>query len=341
MKGIKHTHQSTGRALLAAAAIMLAAMHAFAGAEGVDSTDVDRAARVAYRSVQEPLNLPEYDFSELPRDYKLSDVEVFADTVDARHLQLDTTVHVVMEKGHYARGTQQSIYSLPYSLTGRCYDWKRLWVNTGVLTGAFVGTLFVLELLPEDATSWNRASLQDVPLFTRWRNHVLRDGPEWDHDKFIFNYVLHPYAGAAYFMAARSCGFNFYQSLLYSTLISNVGWEFGIEAFMERPSYQDLFITPLVGSAIGEGFYRLKRKIVDNNYHLLGSRFLGNVVAFLIDPVNEIVGYFGHNPARQVGHERAWECEAATLGAKAYPRKAPTTVSFVPGPTSLSLTVNF
>lgn len=198
------------------------------------------------------------------------------------------------------KGTKVSIYDLPYSVTGRSYDWPRLWINTGVLVGAFVGTLAVLECLPEDATSWNRAELQDVPLGRRWDKHVIKEGPEWDHDKFIFNYVLHPYAGAAYFMAARSCGFNMWQSLLYCSLISNVGWEYGIEAFMERPSIQDLIITPVVGSAIGEGFYRVKRHLVANDYCLFGSSVLGNIVAFFIDPVNEVVGLFAGNPARRV-----------------------------------------
>lgn len=101
-----------------------------------------------------------------------------------------------------------NIYDLPYSLAGKCYDWKRLWINTATLCWAFVGSLIVLECLSEDATSWNRASLQKIPLFKRWRLHVIDEGPEWDHDKFFFNYLLHPYAGAAYFMAARSCGFH-------------------------------------------------------------------------------------------------------------------------------------
>lgn len=192
-----------------------------------------------------------------------------------------------------------TIYDRPYSVTGRCYDWKRLWINTATLGGAFVGSLLVLECLPEDATSWNRAELQDVPLFKRWSNHVLKKGPEWDHDKFYFNYILHPYAGAAYFMAARSCGFNMWQSLLYCTCVSTIGWEFGIEAFMERPSIQDIFITPIVGSLIGEGFYKLKRMIVDNGYRLAGSKVLGNIVAFLIDPVNEVIGLFAGNPCRR------------------------------------------
>jgi len=165
-----------------------------------------------------------------------------------------------------------SLYELPYSVTGESRDWHRLWINTATLSGAFVGTLLVLECLPEDATSWNRAELQDVPLFKRWHNHVFKKGPEWDHDKFYFNYLLHPYAGAAYFMAARSCGFNFWRSALYGSVISTVGWEFGIEAFMERPSIQDIFITPIVGSCIGEGFYHTKRWLVDNDYRLFGLR---------------------------------------------------------------------
>lgn len=190
------------------------------------------------------------------------------------------------------------IYGNPYSMTGRYPDWRRLWVNTSVLAGAFVGTLLVLECLPEDATSWNRAELQKVPLFKRWKQHVVREGPEWDHDKFYFNFLLHPYAGAVYYMSARSCGFNVWQSLLYCSIISNVGWEYGIEAFMERPSIQDLLITPLVGSAIGEGFYLLKRRIVKDGYCLFGSKVVGSIVAFLVDPVNEVINLFRGSDTR-------------------------------------------
>lgn len=275
---------------------------------------------------QTPDSVPEYTKSSvsLPQ-LRLADPPTFTLTDAPPRLITD----IGADKTHRARGTVQSIYALPYSLTGRSYDWRRLWINTGVLTGAFVGTLFVLECLPEDATSWNRASLQKVPMFTRWRNHIFKDGPEWDHDKFIFNYVLHPYAGAVYFMAARSCGFNFYQSLLYSTIISNIGWEFGIEAFMERPSYQDLFITPLVGSAIGECFYRAKRFVVNNGYELAGSSFLGGLVCFVVDPLNEVVGLFDHNPARRVARLRA-----AASG------KAPS-LALIPAPTSITLRLTF
>lgn len=198
-------------------------------------------------------------------------------------------------------GRPQTIYGRPASWTYSDPWWHGMWINTAVYAGAFIGTLFVLECLPEDATAWNRAELQKDPFYTRWFNNIFKKGPEWDHDKFIFNYVLHPYAGAAYFMAARTCGFNFWQSMLYSACISTIGWEFGIEACMERPSYQDIFITPLVGSIMGEGFYRLKRLIVDRDYYVLGSRAIGHILAFFLDPVNEVVGLLSPGTCRSLG----------------------------------------
>lgn len=200
----------------------------------------------------------------------------------------------------------ETIYAYPEgnSLSFQHPDWKRMWTNAAVLTGAFISSLVVMETLPEDATAWSKAELRSTPFYERWYNHMFKDGFEWDSDNPIFNLVLHPYAGAVYFMAARSCGFSFWGSMLYCACISTIGWEFGIEAVNERPSIQDIFITPLVGSAIGEGFYRLKRYIVDHDYRLFGSPVIGNIVAFLIDPVNEVVGLFAGNPARRYAKER-------------------------------------
>lgn len=198
-------------------------------------------------------------------------------------------------------GRPRSIYSMPASWTRDEPWWHGMWINTAVVTGAYVATLFILECLPEDATAWNRADITSVPFYKRWFRNIFKRGPEWDHDKFMFNWVLHPYAGAAYFMCARTCGFNFWRSLLYSALISTVGWEFGIEACMERPSYQDLFVTPIIGSLIGEGFYRLKRLIVDRNYEILGSQYIGHILAFFLDPVNEVIGWLSPGTCRTIG----------------------------------------
>lgn len=69
---------------------------------------------------------------------------------------------------------EQNVYVIETPGQKNNPDWHRLWINTTILSGAFVGTLLVLECLPEDATSWNRCELQDVPLFKRWHNHVIK-----------------------------------------------------------------------------------------------------------------------------------------------------------------------
>ncbi len=192
-----------------------------------------------------------------------------------------------------------NIYDLEYSRTFSCPDKKRLIQNTAALYVAGVATLGVLELLPENVTAWNKKELRKTPFFKRWWMHVKR-GAVWDRDNWVFNYMLHPYGGAAYYMSARSQGLNSWQSSLYSFAVSTFFWEYGIEAFMEYPSVQDLIITPVVGSIIGEQFYKIKRHIVRNNYHLLNSRFLGHLICFMVDPVNEFMDLVVRRPKAKV-----------------------------------------
>lgn len=104
-----------------------------------------------------------------------------------------------------------SIYDMPYSINASYPDFKRLGGNTAVLMVGGVATLAILSVLPEDATAWNKKETRTVPMFQRYFDHVMH-GPVIDHDNAIFNYVLHPYAGAAYYMSARSQGFNVWQS---------------------------------------------------------------------------------------------------------------------------------
>ena len=226
-----------------------------------------------------------------------------ADSIAAHSPDTAVTRVIAADTLRKAGKGKPNIYALPYSLSTGCPDYKRMWLNTGVLFAGGMTALGVLEFLPENATAWNKEELRRVPFFKRWSNHV-RKGPRFDGDKFIFNYVLHPYAGAAYYMSARSLGFNALGSFLYCTAISTLFWEYGIEAFMEVPSIQDLIVTPMSGLILGETFYRLKRSIVDNGYTLCGSRTLGNIVAFLIDPVNEVIGLFAGNPCRELARHK-------------------------------------
>ena len=239
-------------------------------------------------------------------DYQFQTVEIEPVLVDNNEMIVNINMQDATSSVHNTFKPigfpKPDIYSLPYSLTTHEEKWGRLAANTGVLFAGGLTALAILQMLPEDATAWNKEAITSVPLFKRWVNHV-KEGPVIDKDNPIFNYCLHPYAGAAYFMSARSQGFNFLGSFLYSAFISTVFWEYGVEAFMEIPSIQDLIITPCCGAIIGEGFYRCKRWIVDNGYEILGSRALGYILAFIVDPVNECLGYFRGNPAHQVAKD--------------------------------------
>ena len=100
-------------------------------------------------------------------------------------------------------------------------------------------------------------------------------------------------------MSARTQGCSAINSFLYGFAVSTIFWEYGIEAFNEIPSYQDMFITPIVGAIMGEAFYKLKRRILQDDTCLFGSRLLGNITLFLIDPVNEVLGLIYGNDARR------------------------------------------
>lgn len=226
---------------------------------------------------------PRYERMLLPRPQARPDL-----TAETARMQL--SVEPVVDH------TPVSIYDMPYSISASYPNYRRLAGNSAVLVAGGLATLGILSILPEDATAWNKKEASKVPMFQRYFDHVMH-GPVIDHDNAIFNYVLHPYAGAAYYMSARSQGFNMWQSWLYSFAVSTVFWEFGVEAFMEYPSIQDLIITPMGGLILGEAFYLAKRYIVQHDYELLGTKWLGYPVAFLLDPVNECLGYFRGNNA--------------------------------------------
>ena len=229
----------------------------------------------------------------------LFSMTMMAQEVDTIVVERQDTVSVALDTIGWTQTVAEprTLYDLPYSTTRRMHDWHRLARNTTAFTLAGVATLYILETLPEDATAWNKKELRRMGLFERWRYHADR-GPVWDKDNPIFNYILHPYGGAVYYMSARSCGFNVLGSLAYSAIVSAVLWEYGIECFNEVPSIQDLVITPLAGMLMGECFYRVKRIIVANDYHLFGSWFLGHLVAWLVDPINEFVGLITGNPCK-------------------------------------------
>lgn len=152
--------------------------------------------------------------------------------------------------------------------------------NMGILSLSIMAILYVM---PESVSKWDRDEMKFSTLGKKWKEHIS-EGPIWDQDEWEINYIGHPYFGAAYYMVARNQGLNPLESGAYSFLMSAFLWEMGIEAFAEVPSKQDIIITPLIGSVIGEAFYIWEQRIEANNNLVMGSSWFGKSMLVLLNP---------------------------------------------------------
>lgn len=171
-------------------------------------------------------------------------------------------------------------------------DPKRLLYNTGLYAGAALASFGLLWIAPESISKWDKEEIKEDGLISKWKKNV-KAGPVWDEDDFVMNYVIHPWAGAVYYMTARGSGYKPWECATYSFLMSTFFWEYGIEAFAEIPSTQDLIVTPIFGSMLGEGFFIAKKQIIKKDRRILKSKVLGNTALFIMDPFNELLDIIG------------------------------------------------
>ena len=181
-----------------------------------------------------------------------------------------------------------SFYDNPYQVSlfspKNGEDSERLLDQTYTVFGLGLGVVGVLALMPEEVTNWEKS---DVNLGKKWKSNV-RDGPVWDRDDHVLNFIGHPYFGGVYYQSARKSGYRQWDSFLYSFMMSTFYWEYGVEAFAEVPSIQDLVVTPVLGWVYGEWAFQTERDIWQNGGTVLGSEWLGNTSLFLLDPVDSI-----------------------------------------------------
>jgi len=154
---------------------------------------------------------------------------------------------------------------------------------------ALIAGIGVLVALPQSVSNWDLDALQEKPLNVRWQEHV-QTKPVWDVDDWAINYIGHPISGAVYYTMARNDGLDIFESALFSTVMSTFFWEYGYEAFAEIPSIQDMIVTPLFGSFLGEGMHILEGKLDANHGVIWGSKGLGSFSYFWLDPMGSIAG---------------------------------------------------
>lgn len=163
--------------------------------------------------------------------------------------------------------------------------------DTGYLILPAAVVMGLLYVAPESVSNWSDEDKDTSlkKLGKKWSNNV-KDGPLWDKDDQWLNWIAHPYWGATYYLHARHYAYSKWESFLYSVFLSTCLYEYGIEAFAEEPSIQDLISTPIGGWLVGEYiFLPLEARIMANNNKLWGSQILGKTTRFILDPLGSIV----------------------------------------------------
>jgi uncharacterized protein DUF3943 len=160
-------------------------------------------------------------------------------------------------------------------------DWVGLARDTALVVGYQIVGVGILYALPESVSNWSDSAKNNIG-FERWWHNV--QNPEWDHDDWAINYLGHSYFGATYYIRARERGFDRIDSFLYSAFASAL-YEFGVEALFERPSYQDLIVTPVGGALLGGFVFEPIRNWVRHKSEL---KWYDHAILIATDPIGAL-----------------------------------------------------
>lgn len=112
--------------------------------------------------------------------------------------------------------------------------------------------------------------------------------PVWDRDSFSWNYVVHPAMGSFSYLSYRNKRAHWAEAFAGAAVNSAI-YEYIIAGGTQQPSINDLIVTPVLGSLLGEGIYQLKKRLL-RDHHL---NFIEKVAITLSDPFEVI--YYGFN----------------------------------------------
>jgi len=173
--------------------------------------------------------------------------------------------------------------------------------------------------------------------FQTWGNNI-KQGWEWDTDRFGVNFIGHPYSGSLYFNAARSNGYNYWQSFSYA-VGGSLMWEYFGEN--TRPSYNDIINTPVSGAFFGEILYRLSSNILDDRTRG-GERVFREIMAAIVDPMRGITRLLQKKTPRLTTKE-VYQKEPLniTLNGGIHKINEDANVIFGKGPTNPMINVQF
>ena len=142
---------------------------------------------------------------------------------------------------------------------------NKFWRGMGYSIIYNVSINLFLYSLPEGTTKWHTVGKYTIPVLKEQYKKSYTSPPVIDDDLWVVNYVGHPYQGSFYFNTIRSQGGTFLQSSL-NNVFQSVVWEYVWEAGLEQPSIQDLLVTPIVGTLVGELTHRATLSMRKNGF---------------------------------------------------------------------------
>ncbi|MGE5413222.1 MAG: DUF3943 domain-containing protein [Syntrophomonadaceae bacterium] len=180
---------------------------------------------------------------------------------------------------------------------------RRFWLAAGELA--------LMEFLP---WAWNRYVTDEDFARISWHtvSENFKAGFGFDNDDFPVNQAQHPYHGSLFFNAARSNGYTYWESGLF-TLAGSFVWECCMEN--TRPSWNDLVNTTLGGMALGEMEHRLSMVLLDNTA-TGGDRFWRELGAAIINPVGALTRLIDGDMFRQYPNPEERYPDGFRLGAQ-------------------------
>lgn len=153
-----------------------------------------------------------------------------------------------------------------------CHPPKRFWAG--------FGELMLVQLIPHSVNATLRGAVWADVSIASIRNNLAYPW-QWDDNQFLNNQFSHPYHGSLYFNAARTNGYDFWESFAWP-FAGSLMWEIAGEAWAPAPN--DFLNTSFGGVALGETFYRLSSLALDNT--ATGSeRTWREIGGFVLNPI--------------------------------------------------------
>jgi len=153
--------------------------------------------------------------------------------------------------------------------------WKKMARAELFIGGTELICMGALMAMPKEVTKWQPGYLNDAMKNIK---RAFTTMPVNDQDSWGFNFVGHPIAGSLYYNSIRSQDATIFQSFAFS-FAQSAFWEYVIEGSAEQPSLQDMIITPIFGTLLGEASHVATIKMRRN-----GFNWLEKITVIIINP---------------------------------------------------------